>query len=126
MMPKILTVLLLVISNIFMTLAWYGHLKLQTLGVTKNWPLFLVILMSWGIALLEYMFMVPANRIGFEGNGGPFSIFQLKIIQEVVTLTVFTIIAMFLFNGEKLQWNHVCSYLCLIAAVAFAFWPTKS
>ena len=72
MMPKILTVLLLVISNIFMTLAWYGHLKLQTLGVTKNWPLFLVILMSWGIALLEYMFMVPANRIGFEGNGGPF------------------------------------------------------
>ncbi len=122
---RIITILLLVVSNIFMTFAWYGHLKAQQTGLSKNWPLFLVILSSWGLALFEYCFMVPANRIGFAGNGGPFSLFQLKIIQEVVTLTVFTIIAMFLFQGEKLHWNHVASFLCLVAAVCFAFWPTK-
>lgn len=119
------TILLLVISNIFMTIAWYGHLKLQTMGISKNWPLFVVILVSWGVALLEYCFMVPANRVGFSGNGGPFSLFQLKIIQEVITLTVFTVIAMFFFQGEKLHWNHLASFLCLVAAVCFAFWPTK-
>ena len=106
-----------------MTLAWYGHLKLQTMGVSKSWPLFVVILVSWGIALLEYSFQVPANRMGFQENGGPFSLFQLKIIQEVITLTVFTIVAMFLFSGEKLHWNHVAAFLCLIGAVCFTFLP---
>ncbi len=117
------TVILLVISNVFMTLAWYGHLKMQETGMSKNWPLFVVILISWGIALLEYCFQVPANRMGFRENGGPFSLFQLKILQEVITLTVFTIMAMFMFQGEKLQWNHLAAFLCLIAAVCFTFLP---
>lgn len=122
----VVTILLLIVSNIFMTLAWYGHLRLQQAGVSSNWPLYAVIIFSWGIALAEYCFMIPANRIGFEGNGGPFSLFQLKIIQEVITLTVFTIIAMFMFQGQKLHWNHLAAFLCLIAAVFFAFLPVKS
>ena len=119
----IVTILLLIVSNIFMTFAWYGHLKLQSTGISKNWPLYLVILVSWGIALFEYSFQVPANRMGFQDNGGPFSLFQLKILQEVITLTVFTIVAMFLFQGEKLHWNHIAAFLCLIGAVCFTFLP---
>lgn len=125
MKSVIITVILLVISNTFMTLAWYGHLKLQSAGFSKNWPLFCVILFSWAIAFLEYCFMVPANRIGFKENGGPFSLFELKILQEVVTLTVFTCIAMFMFQGEKLHWNHVAAFLCLLGAVCFTFLPSK-
>lgn len=123
MKAYLVTILLLVISNVFMTLAWYGHLKLQSTGVSKSWPLYLVILVSWGIALFEYSFQVPANRMGFQENGGPFTLFQLKILQEVITLTVFTIVAMFLFSGEKLHWNHVAAFLCLIGAVCFTFLP---
>ncbi|MCH5225095.1 MAG: DMT family protein [Muribaculaceae bacterium] len=119
----LVTILLLIISNVFMTFAWYGHLKLQSTGISKGWPLYLVILVSWGVALFEYSFQVPANRMGFQENGGPFSLFQLKIIQEVITLTVFTIVAMFLFSGEKLHWNHVAAFLCLIGAVCFTFLP---
>lgn len=119
------TILMLVVSNVFMTFAWYGHLKLQSSGISKNWPLFVVILFSWAVALFEYSFMVPANRIGYEANGGPYSLFQLKVIQEVITLTVFTVIAMFVFSGEKLHWNHVAAFLCLIAAVVFVFLPQK-
>lgn len=107
-----------------MTFAWYGHLKLQSVGLTKNWPLYGVILLSWGIALLEYCFMVPANRIGFQGNGGPFSLFQLKVMQEVITLTVFTVIATFFLSGERLHWNHVAAFLCLVGAVCFVFLPS--
>ena len=119
----LVTILLLIISNVFMTLAWYGHLKLQSSGVSKGWPLYLVILVSWGIALFEYSFQVPANRMGYQENGGPFTLFQLKIIQEVITLTVFTIVAMFMFSGEKLHWNHIAAFLCLIGAVCFTFLP---
>lgn len=108
-----------------MTFAWYGHLKLNETGISKNWPLIAVIAVSWGIALIEYCFMIPANKIGFKDNGGPFSIFQLKIIQEVISLTVFTIIAMLMFQGQKLQWNHIASYACLMGAVVFAFLPGK-
>lgn len=108
-----------------MTFAWYGNLKLKTMGIGINWPLIVVILVSWGMAFLEYCFMIPANRIGFNENGGPFSLFQLKIIQEVISLTVFTIIAMICFQGQKLHWNHVASFVCLMAAVAFAFLPEK-
>lgn len=104
------TVGLLVISNIFMTFAWYGHLKF------KESPIFLAIIASWGLALFEYGFQVPANRIGSD----IFSVTQLKIIQEVITLTVFTIIAYFLF-GETLKWNNLVSYALLIGAVYFAF-----
>lgn len=125
MKTSIITILLLIISNVFMTVAWYGHLKLQTTGISKNWPLFVVILASWGVALLEYCFMIPANRIGFHENGGPFTLFQLKVMQEVITLTVFTILAMFFFSGEKLHWNHVAAFLCLIGAVCFTFLPTS-
>lgn len=125
MKSAIITILLLIISNVFMTFAWYGHLKMKSMGIGKNWPLIVVILVSWGLALLEYCFMVPANRIGFRENGGPFSLFQLKVIQEVITLTIFTIIAMFFFQGEKLHWNHIASYICLVAAVCFAFLPAK-
>lgn len=118
-----ITVGLLVVSNVFMTLAWYGHLKLQSLGWIKDWPLFAVILFSWGIALLEYSVMVPANRIGYVDNGGPFSMMQLKVIQEAVTLTVFTVLSVFVLSGEKLHWNHVAAFLCLIGAVFFVFFP---
>ncbi|MCF0209493.1 MAG: DMT family protein, partial [Bacteroidaceae bacterium] len=117
-MNSLYTILLLVGSNIFMTLAWYGHLKLQEMNISNSWPLIGVILFSWGLAFFEYCLQVPSNRIGFVGNGGPFSLFQLKIIQEVISLTVFTIVAMVMFKGETLHWNHVASFVCLIAAVA--------
>lgn len=125
MPAKLTTVILLLISNIFMTFAWYGHLRLQTSGIGKNWPLYVTILFSWGIALAEYCFMVPANRIGYAGNGGPFSLMQLKVLQEAITLIVFTIIAMFIFQGERLHWNHIAAFFCLIAAVYFVFLPSK-
>ena len=115
------TVLMLVFSNVFMTFAWYGHLKLQEMKISNGWPLILIILFSWGLAFFEYCLTVPANRIGFQGNGGPFSLIQLKVIQEVVSLTIFTIIVTVLFKGQSIQWNHVVAFLCLILAVFFAF-----
>ena len=115
------TILLLVCSNIFMTFAWYGHLKLQEMKISTGWPLILVILFSWGVAFFEYCAQVPANRIGFEGNGGPFSLMQLKVIQEVISLTVFTVLVTVFFKGEALQSNHFASFLCLILAVLFVF-----
>ncbi len=115
------TILLLIGSNIFMTLAWYGHLKLQQTGVSTHWPLIGVIVFSWIIAFLEYCLMIPANRIGFEGNGGPFSLMQLKVIQEVLSLVIFTVIATVMFQGEALHWNHLAAFLCLVLAVYFVF-----
>ncbi len=115
------TILLLLTSNIFMTLAWYGHLRLQQSGISSNWPLIGVIAFSWGIAFIEYCFAVPANRIGFEANGGPFSLVQLKVIQEVISLVIFTLIAGFLFQGQSLHWNHLAAFVCLVFAVYFAF-----
>lgn len=117
----LLTIILLIVSNIFMTFAWYGHLKLQETGVSSNWPLIIVILVSWGIALLEYFFMIPANRIGFDGNGGPFSLIQLKVIQEVLTLVIFTVFTVIFFKGQQLHWNHFVAFVLLIFAVFFAF-----
>lgn len=116
-----LTIGMLVISNIFMTFAWYGHLKLQASGISSNWPLWLVIIFSWGIALAEYSFQVPANRMGFVGNGGPFTLMQLKILQEVITLVVFTLFTVVFFRGEQLHWNHFAAFICLILAVYFVF-----
>ena len=95
-MKAIWTILLLITSNVFMTFAWYGHLKLQEMKISSSWPLILVILFSWGVAFFEYCAQVPANRIGFIENGGPFSLMQLKVIQEVISLTVFTLMAMFM------------------------------
>ena len=120
-MKALLTVILLVTSNIFMTFAWYGHLKLQEMKISTGWPLLLVILLSWGMAFFEYCAQVPANRIGFNGNGGPFNIMQLKVIQEVISLTVFTVIVTVMFKGQALQWNHFAAFLCLVAAVFFVF-----
>ena len=122
----LITAGLFVCSNLFMTFAWYGHLKLQNMGISTGWPIYLVILFSWGIALLEYSFQVPANRIGYIENGGPFSLIQLKVIQEVITLTVFTVVATLLFKGESLRWNHIVSFVLLIGAVYFAFIDTSS
>ena len=121
MMSGLYTILLLIVSNIFMTFAWYGHLKLQELKIVDNWPLIGVILLSWGIALFEYMCQVPANRIGFIGNGGPFSLVQLKVIQEVLSLSVFAIFTMLVFKGEPFQWNHFAAFGCLILAVYLMF-----
>lgn len=120
-MNAYLTIGMLVISNIFMTFAWYGHLKLEEMKIISGWPLIGIILLSWGLAFFEYSFQVPANKIGFVGNGGPFTLMQLKIIQEVITLTVFTLFTMIFFKGETLQWNHFAAFVCLIAAVYFVF-----
>ena len=104
-----------------MTLAWYGHLKLQENGVSNNWPLLGVIAFSWGIAFFEYCCQVPANRIGFVDTGGPFNLVQLKVIQEVVSLAVFSIFVTVSFNGESLRWNHLAAFICLVMAVFFVF-----
>ena len=120
-MNGIYTVLLLVCSNVFMTMAWYGHLRLQQAGTTSNWPLIGVIAFSWAIAFFEYCCQVPANRIGFTGNGGPFTLMQLKVIQEVVSLVIFCIIAQVLFQGQQLHWNHLAAAICLVLAVYFIF-----
>src|SRR3984885_4166329 len=105
------TILLLMCSNIFMTISWDGHLKY------RKTPLVAAIVVSWMIAFLEYCFQVPANRIGY----GEFTAFQLKVIQESITLAVFVVFA-FVYLGERLRWNYAVSFLCIFAAVAFAFW----
>lgn len=115
------TVLLLIVSNVFMTFAWYGNLKLQQMNLINDWPLIFIILASWGVALIEYFFSVPANRIGSELNGGPLTLIQLKVIQEAISLTVFTIIAITIFKTESFKINHIISFLFLILAVYFAF-----
>ena len=120
-MKALYTVMLLIASNVFMTIAWYGHLKLQEMKISTGWPLILVILFSWGIAFFEYCAQVPANRIGFIDNGGPFNLIQLKVIQEVITLIVFTVFSTLLFKGESLHWNHLAAFVCLVLAVYFVF-----
>lgn len=121
-MQYFLPIAMLVVANIFMTFAWYGHLKLQQIGIIKeNTPLYVVILLSWLMALAEYSLQVPANRIGFEGNGGVFTLAQLKIIQEVITLAVFVVYSMVAF-GLEIHWNHIAAFFCLIMAVVFVFW----
>lgn len=109
-MKAFYTILLLIVSNIFMTFAWYGHLKLQETKVISNWPLYAVVLFSWVIALAEYSCQVPANRIGFLGNGGPFSLMQLKVIQEVITLIIFTVFTTVLFKGGNAALESFCRF----------------
>ncbi len=121
MNPSLITIGLLVIANIFMTVAWYGHLKLQASGISSNWPVFVIILVSWGIALIEYCFQVPANRLGFEGNGGPFSLMQLKVLQEVITLVIFVVFSLIAFNDFQLRWNHFAAMVLLVGAVYLVF-----
>lgn len=113
--------MLLIASNVFMTFAWYGHLKLREYKWFDNLPLLGIIAFSWGIAFFEYCFQVPANRIGFQANGGPFSLLQLKIIQEVITLTVFVIFSTVFFKNETFKINHLIGFIFLILAVYFIF-----
>jgi hypothetical protein len=120
-MKGLYTFLLLTCSNVFMTFAWYSHLHLQKTPWFSKLSLPLVVLFSWGIALAEYSFMVPANRIGYIGNGGPFNLWQLKVIQEFVSLTVFTLITIFIFKSETLRLNHVIGFCFLVLAVYFIF-----
>lgn len=115
------TVGLLIVSNVFMTLAWYGHLKFKEWGWLTKAGLFTIILISWGLAFFEYCFQVPANKIGFKENGGPFSLFQLKVIQEVITLVIFVVFVKVFFSGEQLTYNHAIAGLLLVGAVWFAF-----
>lgn len=120
-MKAIYTILLLVASNAFMTFAWYGHLKMKEFKWFENLPLFGIIAFSWAIAFFEYCFQVPANRIGFVGNGGPFTLLQLKIIQEVITLIVFVAFSTLFFKNESFRLNHLIGFVFLILAVYFIF-----
>ncbi len=122
MSKTILTLALLIVSNCFMTLAWYGNLKLQEMKIiSNNTSIVFIVLISWCVALLEYSFLIPANRIGSEINGGPFSLVQLKVIQEVISCLVFGVIVSILFKGESLQWNHLVAVIFLVLAVYFVF-----
>ncbi len=120
-MKGVLTIVLLVLSNTFMTLAWYGHLKFSEWKWFNKLGLISIVLISWGIALFEYFFQVPANRIGFKGNGGPFSLLQLKLIQEVITLVVFAAFSLIAFKNESFRLNHIIAFVFLILAVYFMF-----
>lgn len=120
-MKGIITISLLILSNTFMTLAWYGHLKFKEMKWSQSLGLMSIILISWGIALFEYALQVPANRIGFRENGGPFSLVQLKVIQEVITLVVFVIFSVMFFKHETFKWNHLIGFVLLILAVYFIF-----
>ncbi len=121
MMRGFSTILLLVVSNVFMTLAWYGHLKFKEWKWFEQAGLFVVVLVSWGLAFFEYCFQVPANRLGYKENGGPFSLVELKVLQEAITLIVFTIFMMVFFKDEPLKWNHYIGFLFLVLAVYFIF-----
>jgi len=120
-MKSIATIVLLVLSNSFMTLAWYGHLKFKDMKWSESLPLIAVIGVSWGIALFEYILQVPANRIGFKDYGGPFTLLQLKVIQEVITLVVFVGFSMIFFKTETFRLNHLIGFAFLVLAVYFIF-----
>jgi len=118
-MKIILTIGLLILSNTFMTIAWYGHLKFSEWKWFNKLGLISIILISWSIALFEYLFQVPANRIGFKGNGGPFSLVQLKVIQEIITLLVFSLFTLIVFKNQSIKWNHIVAFILIIFAVYF-------
>ncbi len=115
------TILLLTISNTFMTFAWYGHLKFKEFEWSKNLGLFVIILISWGLAFFEYLFQVPANRIGFKDDGGPFNLVQLKTIQEALTIIIFMVFTTVFFKNEKLAWNHLVGFMLIVLAVFVIF-----
>ncbi|MEA4983044.1 MAG: DMT family protein [Paludibacter sp.] len=120
-MKGFFTIGLLILSNTFMTFAWYGHLKFAEWKWFSKLGLIAVVLISWGIALFEYMFQVPANKIGYEGNGGPFSLVELKVIQEIITLVVFALFSLLVFKTESFRTNHLIAFVFLILAVFFMF-----
>lgn len=120
-MKALTTIILLVLSNTFMTFAWYGHLKFKEMSWSQNLGLVAIIFISWGIALFEYALQVPANRIGYAEHGGPFSLVQLKVIQEVITLVVFVIFSLIFFKNETFKLNHLIGFVFLVLAVYFIF-----
>jgi uncharacterized protein len=120
-MNSIYTIFLLIASNTFMTFAWYGHLKFKEMDGFKNLGLLAIIIISWGIAFFEYCFQVPANRIGYSGNGGTLSLVELKVIQEVITLVVFTLFSLVFFKTETFRINHIIGFIFLVLAVYFIF-----
>lgn len=115
------SILLLILSNAFMTFAWYGHLRFKDMKWSQHLPLVGIILISWGIALFEYILQVPANRLGYRNYGGPFSLVELKVIQEVITLVVFVIFSLVFFKNETFRMNHLIGFFFLILAVYFIF-----
>lgn len=117
----LLTIGFLILSNTFMIIAWYGHLKFSEWKWFSKLGLVSIVLISWGFALFEYAFQVPANKTGFIGNGGPFTLIQLKVIQEVITLVVFAIFTLVVFKTETFRTNHVIAFIFLILAVYFMF-----
>ena len=120
-MKSFFTIILLIVSNVFMTLAWYGHLKFQEWKWFSKLSLFGIIIFSWGLAFFEYCFQVPANKMGYQENGGPFTLVQLKVIQEVITLVVFTAIGLLLLKNESFKWNHALAFVFLVLAVFLVF-----
>ncbi len=120
-MKGLKTIVFLLISNSFMTMAWYGHLRFKEFSWGKNLGLFAVILISWGLAFFEYLFQVPANRIGFKEDGGPFNLVELKTIQEAITLTVFMIFTLLFFKTERFAWNHILGFMMIVGAVFVIF-----
>ncbi|MCU0719900.1 MAG: DMT family protein [Pirellula sp.] len=120
-MKSYLTIALLILSNVFMTFAWYGHLKFAEWKWSAKLGLVSIVLISWGIAFFEYCFQVPANKIGYAGNGGPFNLWQLKVLQEVITLVVFTTFTILVFKTETFRMNHAIGFAFLILAVFFIF-----
>lgn len=120
-MRGIYTILLLLASNTFMTIAWYGHLRFKDISFLKNIGLMGAVLISWGIALIEYLLMVPANRLGSNVTGGPFNMWQLKIIQEVISISIFVIFTLVFFKHDTLKWNHIIGFGFLIASLFFFF-----
>jgi uncharacterized protein len=120
-MRPFFTILLLVIANVFMTLAWYGHLKFAEFKWTERLGLFSVILISWSVAFAEYCFQVPANKYGYIANGGAFNLWQLKVLQEVVTLVVFSTFTLLVFKTETFRANHAIGFVFLVLAVYFIF-----
>ena len=119
-MRALKTIIFLIISNTFMTFAWYGHLKFKEYDWGKNLGLFAIILISWGLAFFEYTFQVPANRIGFKENGGPFTLVQLKTIQEAITLIIFMAFSIIVFK-QKFEWNHIVGFCLIVIAVFVIF-----
>ncbi len=121
MAKGIYTIVLLLVSNLFRTFAWYGHLQFQKIDWLKNTGLIGIIAISWAIALFEYIFQVPANRIGHIEHGGPFSMFELKTIQEAVSITVFILVNIYVFKEGNLQWNHILGFALIVLAVFVIF-----
>lgn len=120
-MKTVLTLLLLTISNVFMTLAWYGHLNWKNYAWFQKLGLIGIVLLSWGLAFFEYIFQVPANRIGYKGNGGPFTQFELKTMQEFISLAVFAVMTTLVFRSEKMGWNHAVGFGLMVLAVFVVF-----